>query len=134
MIKLYLIYIMSLTKGVRFPNLDQKVTLVLKVFPVLWSKHLQVSKGGEYRWRLQAVSVWLLFSTLWRPFSSIQKKTKLLIFPVLDTVNFSKWCLNVKLISNPQTVISCQWISEHNIHNLLNAVVKKCINCRTLNT
>lgn len=60
----------TLTYGVLFPNLLQKVILTLFLCPVLWSNVWHVWKGGLYKCKLTAHSVWLTFSTRWRPMES----------------------------------------------------------------
>lgn len=68
---------MSLTNGVLSPYLLQKVIWTVFLCPVLWSKVWQVWKGGLYRCKLAAHSVWLTFSTRCRPMESghMNKKT-----------------------------------------------------------
>lgn len=68
---------MPLTNGVLSPYLLQKVILTVFLCPVLWSKVWQVWKGGLYRCKLAAHSVWLTFSTRCRPMESrhMSKKT-----------------------------------------------------------
>lgn len=66
---------MFLTNGVLSPNLLQNVILTVFLCPVRWSKVWQVWKGGLYRCKLAAHSVWLTFSTRCRPMESIGTDT-----------------------------------------------------------
>ena len=61
----------EVVNGVLIPNLLWNVMVTLFLCPVLWSKAWHVSKGGLYKWRLTAGSVWLTFFE-WSPLPIIK--------------------------------------------------------------
>ncbi|MPC58488.1 hypothetical protein E2C01_052494 [Portunus trituberculatus] len=65
-----------LTKSTLSPNLLQKVTGHLDLLPVRSSNMEQLLKGGQYRWRDTAFSLWEGFSTRCSPRESGKREHK----------------------------------------------------------